>query len=292
MHVWNNDVNGYYTPFVMKIRELMGGDISRTWYVAGKVCRCMISFVSKINVLTCWFTCVATPRCEFPDITLGPYTSRPLTDIPASFDYVTPFFVSSPNICGWGVNNAGFWDTLRKWNNWAASLTTPLPVLVGLPAWYDPSWAQAAVGDYIDPGHIFNQSVVPKMKGYAMFAGVALQDTSFDYINRPCNETVSVRRRYSDIWWNQLQVSIADGGANTPTAQQCVVVNQRGTQTAGSGATTSTPSPRPTGITGSCVGQGTCQDYESAGSKRSGSHIMWGTALVTAVTALLGWMMM
>ncbi|KAJ3057060.1 Chitinase 1 [Rhizophlyctis rosea] len=36
MHIWNNDVNGYYTPFVTRLRELMGASLSKTWYVAGE----------------------------------------------------------------------------------------------------------------------------------------------------------------------------------------------------------------------------------------------------------------
>ncbi|KAJ3042902.1 hypothetical protein HDV00_006464 [Rhizophlyctis rosea] len=277
LHIWNNDVNGYYTPFVTKLRQLMSGDSARTYYLS------------------------ATPRCDFPDVTFGPAPyapTAPLTATPNTFDYITPFFTASPNICGWGVNNAGFWSTLQKWTSWSSSLPTSIPILVGLPSWYDPSWAQAAVGDYIDPVEIYNKSVVPQMKGYTGFAGVAMGDGSFDYINHPCSDSAyRTPRRYSQIWWEQLTVSVEQAGANSPAGQKCVEVDQRvvggsGTGTSGSGTTGTTGTGgTPSGNDSSCAFYGTCgggggKGYQNASRKGAGAGGVWVAVVAIGVGAL------
>jgi hypothetical protein len=66
-----------------------------------------------------------------------------------------PFFVGSPNICGYNGNNPdGFWSTLQQWVSFTSETysntteNTHPSLGIGLVDWPVEAWAQAATGNY------------------------------------------------------------------------------------------------------------------------------------------------
>ncbi|KAJ3280668.1 hypothetical protein HK104_000480 [Borealophlyctis nickersoniae] len=216
---------------------------------------------------------------------MGPSAGKPYTDQLSYFDYITPFFTSTPNICGYGGNNAGFWSTFQKWQDWAASAAPSLSLLVGLPTWFEPVWAQGANGDYVAPDEVINASVVPRLKEFKAFAGFGLQDASFDYLNRPCKDPTESRRMYSKVLAQQLALGATAGGNNTPEAQRCVVVNQAYTPPT---TTNTSESGNLTGnVTDQCAFWGTCPTGNTATRGKSAMGTGWGLIASTLVISFI-----
>ncbi|KAJ3090866.1 Chitinase 1 [Quaeritorhiza haematococci] len=193
-----------YSSFVRTLRGLMDNASGKKYYIS------------------------ASPRCEFPDALLGGtgVAGLPFTDVPKAFDYIVPYFLSSPNICGWELNNAGFWQRLTSWIQWAASIKPDLPVLVALPSYHIPQWVTGSTGDYISVGDLMSQNVVARMKeiqsGSNQFGGFALQDASFDALSTPCQgDLAGTSRTYGQILIEQLNLSINQSGTNTPQSFNC-----------------------------------------------------------------------
>ncbi|RKO97412.1 hypothetical protein CXG81DRAFT_18363 [Caulochytrium protostelioides] len=178
IHAWNNDPNSY-SDMIKTLRALMDAS-PRTFWLSG------------------------SPRCDYPDWTLGPNngnrTDRILTTAPNAFDFLTPWMTASPNICGFAGNNpSGFWTQLRVWNDLAASLG--IPMFPGLPTWYVEAFDQAATGDYINSTVITNTTLVTQLKTLSQFRGVSLDDASYDRLNTPCIDT---KLSYSHVWYRKL----------------------------------------------------------------------------------------
>ncbi|KAI9105407.1 glycoside hydrolase superfamily [Phlyctochytrium arcticum] len=269
VHVWNNDPNpSYYVAFIQKIRELMNQDSSRTYYIAGSAV------------------------CQYPDYLLGG-VGRPNTILavePTIFDYLTAFFVSSPNICGWTGNNAGFYSVAAQWINFIKTNTPTTKFYVGLPSWYVPEWAQAANGDYILPTQLVSENVVPRLRtlggadGQQIFAGFSLQDVSYDWLNKPCFNFPTWR--YSDVIYQQLMLSSEYSGNNTSAANRCNTTSPSGTMKPTSSSTT----PRSTRTLDldenkSCIFLGTCEDpsVSSASPNRLWTIMAFAGPLVVMV---------
>lgn len=196
-HIFNNDVGLYYTVLINKLNNY-------------------------ISSATKQYTIAASVRCANPDVTMGSpkssyYTDSPFGAIPTLFSYIIIFMTSSSNICGWQINNEGFWKQIQVWSEDFNVVNPSLKVYVGIPPWYDPSFSGGAVGDYIAPGEFYNNSVIPKMKEFTQFGGIALNDVSFDYNNRPCNNY----KLYSDLIYQQLKAPVSVSGKNTPTDDIC-----------------------------------------------------------------------
>jgi chitinase len=90
-----------YTAYVRRLRELMGGDKSRPWYIS------------------------AAPQCPTPDAHLGPGAGKVLGDAPGLFDFLNVQFYN--NWCG--GHNPGL--LVQQFDAWAK---VGPKILVGLPA--------------------------------------------------------------------------------------------------------------------------------------------------------------
>jgi chitinase len=90
-----------YTAYVRRLRELMGGDKSRPWYIS------------------------AAPQCPTPDAHLGPGAGKVLGDAPELFDFLNVQFYN--NWCG--GHNPGL--LVQQFDAWAK---VGPKILVGLPA--------------------------------------------------------------------------------------------------------------------------------------------------------------
>ncbi|KND05078.1 uncharacterized protein SPPG_00753 [Spizellomyces punctatus DAOM BR117] len=241
LRIWNNDPNPqYYTTFISKIKEFMNADTGRKYYIGG------------------------TTLCQYPDVLLGGSNrpSTPLATIPTLFDYLSPYFISSPNICGWKGNNAGFWSFINQWSAFIASFTPNTKLFVGLPSWYTPEWVNAAAGDYIPPNELYDMNVIPTLKNLTGFTGFSLVDTSFDVHNLPCSNFPN--RRFSDVLNGQLLLDASAAGVNTPADQKCQFRNQ----TVGGTTATTTTKSSSTVIRDdnkSCIFLGTCPDSSGWG---------------------------
>ncbi|KAJ3099377.1 hypothetical protein HDU97_003250 [Phlyctochytrium planicorne] len=171
---------------------------------------------------------------------LSDYVFGPSTTKLSYFDYITPFFIQSANICGYRGNNpAGFWSTIQQWSDWTKTATPAVTFALGLVSWYVEPWAQATLGDYIPPDEFASKNIVPQIKSTAAsFSGFALQDASFDSYNFPCSGQPT--RRYSDVLYQQLTLPSGQNGNNTSTANACVALpspTPKAAVTTGSSAT-------------------------------------------------------
>ncbi|KAJ3238184.1 hypothetical protein HDU78_003650 [Chytriomyces hyalinus] len=190
LHLWNNNQDGV-PLLVAELRKLMGT----------------------------YFTLSASPRCQFPDYIFNPTT---FPNMSSFFNYTVPYFLGSPNICGYAGNNpAGFWASLDAWNTWLKP--QQLPMYIGLVDWTVEAWAQAAGGDYISPTEFVAGDLVRRFKAYSQFSGFALQDASYDTQNVPCaNDPVKAKRTYSRFLFQQLTLPLDKAGNNTAGEYLCL----------------------------------------------------------------------
>ncbi|KAI8913905.1 glycoside hydrolase superfamily [Powellomyces hirtus] len=195
--VRNNDPRGdLYVPLIRRLRELMDADTGRKYTIAGST------------------------LCIYPDFLLGPYQTgaqasrAPLDMVPEMFDILIPFFTSSPARCGWGGNQIGFWDTLKQWVQFTSTfMNNSTQLVVGLPSWFVPEWANAAAGDYIAPSDLWTSIAMETFRTEEIgkvFGGFALQDVSLDVLNWPCNNDPRVV--YSTLLTQQLTLPVSETG--------------------------------------------------------------------------------
>lgn len=233
LHIWNNNNIGV-NLLATTLRNLMGDQYLLT----------------------------ITTRCQFPDYVFNP-TTFPNPEI---FDYYTPYFIQSPNVCGYSGNNpSGFWTTLASWSAWTSSITPQyesnvqsntigtttnigIPMAVGLVAWPTEAWAQAASGDYVPAPDYISTNFLPRLieTTSSSLVGISLQDVSYDALGRPCagndnkagialGTALGGARTYSDVVWGQL-LGRANGtwGNASAAAQVCLAAGNVGTTSSSS----------------------------------------------------------
>ncbi|KAI8620937.1 hypothetical protein BC830DRAFT_377630 [Chytriomyces sp. MP71] len=197
LHIWNNNLDGV-SDLVSALTKLMQG-----YYILS-----------------------ASPRCQFPDYIFNPTTFPHFT---SNFSYIVPYFLGSPNICGFAGNNpGGFWSTLDQWNSWlnGSMFQTPpssMPMYLGLADWPVEAWDQATTGDYISPVAFVEQDLITRLKSHSNFAGFALQDASYDSNNHPCvNDPPKSKRTYSQFLYKQLTLPLNETGKFTSDKYMCL----------------------------------------------------------------------
>ncbi|KAJ1557562.1 hypothetical protein HK096_006568, partial [Nowakowskiella sp. JEL0078] len=182
LFIESNDPNPqYYTALLKTLRGYMDLDSSKKYFIAG------------------------TSRCVYPDTFMGPGTGKPYTDVPGIFDYYNVAMLSTPNLCGWFVNMAGFYSTAITWNSWITSLSSPKPLYISIPASTD------FVGDYITPTSLFS-TIQQLIFNNSQLGGISLRDVSYDDINLPCGgivgtEAAKIAVKYSSVIAAALQGS-------------------------------------------------------------------------------------
>lgn len=187
LYIRNNNMQGY-VEFITRLRSLMRTDNTRPYYIS------------------------ASPVCSFAT-TMAFGLGKVIQDVGASnnIDWVNVFFTSSPD-CTFNANPAGFWSTFNEWTNWGAEKN--MKIVVGLPAvgygGYE-ARVDAGRGDFIDATVLQEDNVVGKMREKNSFGGVALFDSSFEYL-KPCNNTA---KTYSRLMYDQLTGNANAIGPNT-----------------------------------------------------------------------------
>jgi hypothetical protein len=80
------------------------------------------------------------------------------------------------------------------------------------------------MGDYIPADAFISDDLVPRFKTEAPnFAGFALQDVSYDVLNKPCyNDSYTVKRTYSDVLYTQLTLPVSQAGNKTTGKDDCL----------------------------------------------------------------------
>jgi len=192
LRVFNNDAKGY-VGFLSKMRELMNADLSKVYYIS------------------------AYASCQFPDFILNwPNTTdsaRALDTIPSTIDYVSIFFVSNPNMCGWNLNNAGFDLQLAKW---ATRLhEAKIPMIVGITSSSTPAFANAAITDNVAVKDL--PALISRVLNVNGIAGIGLYEASFDVVNLPCEGSTLI---YSSI----VRRVIDTGGIGSCIAKSSVEI--------------------------------------------------------------------
>ncbi|ORY37616.1 glycoside hydrolase [Rhizoclosmatium globosum] len=205
-HIWSNNPNGV-VDLATRLRTLMGQK----------------------------YLFSASPRCAFPDFLIN---AQYFPTLSQTFDYITTFFLATPNQCGFRANPTGFWQTLQDWS----TFTQPLPLIVGLAAWPVATVILATPGDYVNVTDFQSQNLVANMRATAPnFAGFSVMDASLDAVNTPCkNDEKGSLRRYSDVLWQQLTLPESQVGVNSAGSVACLAVLPPKTTTTSTTTTTTT----------------------------------------------------
>jgi hypothetical protein len=179
--------------------------------ICGHLGNLMLTLLSSISV---------SPECSFPSVRVGPTYANTILAFNASLvDYVNVMHLAS-QVCSWGsVDRAGFWNAVTQWASWAAASGSGIQIVTGLPiwGWGFESWVNAMVGDFLYPDELYGENVVGRLKSYKAFAGFALWDDSYEYVNVPCE---SMPERYSQILYNELRTAIV--GSDSAATKTCV----------------------------------------------------------------------
>lgn len=121
---------------------------------------------------------------------------------------------------------------------------------------------------------------MPRMKEVSNFAGFALQDVSFDVLNKPCGN--DPKMIYSAVLYQQLTSDVTIAGNATPADQRCEAPTAT---SSGSNSPTSTPRPQPTGNSSAgCEFWGTCEDKNTT---TNNAHVKGGTVVAIFLPLLV-----
>ncbi|KAI8823968.1 glycoside hydrolase superfamily [Fimicolochytrium jonesii] len=193
VRAWNNDPNPeLYVVFLRTLRELMDGSGRSGWVISGAV------------------------SCIYPDYLLGPNTlnNTLLSLLPTAFTHLTISMLSNPATCGYSSNTAGFYSHLTAWATFLTAASPNTSLVVTLPSWYTPEWVNGATGDYVRLQSVYEAGFWERVKAVGGFGGLAMQDVSFDVLNRPCSGNDSIT--YSGVLWGLLN---GVGGNGTRCAE-------------------------------------------------------------------------
>lgn len=130
---------------------------------------------------------IVSPRCEFPDVLLGPYPNRILSnDAALKFvDVINPFFTST-QLCTFG-NQAGFWETVKKWTDFCKLNSKVFTLTVPGYGYGNEAFFEAMENDFIK---VEDLGFIQKMP--SEFKGIGVFDVSTEFWSQPCQE-VSIK---------------------------------------------------------------------------------------------------
>lgn len=152
------------------------------------------------------FQLIASPRCSFPDATMGPtWANLPLTNNAKAFDYINPHFRYSTD-CTYNHPDF-FFSTMQKWADFCALNGVKLMFTVPTSS---NSWIGGAPGDFIPARDLLEQGLVLKMQAVNPLTGVGFWDASGENLQLPCsNSSISY-----GSYWHSMMNGVSMGGCD------------------------------------------------------------------------------